>query len=276
MLRARYAQGHPNHSHRTSRLWQHIWNKVVRRNPLARRALRLLARLGWRLLWRLHGGGGLGPVGQHAPVCGVLKLSAGRVAAWLVRAAAPPQHFGSAPNPGGRGLRLGRRPRCRPLSHRRHLWVVDDRLQSSCRVAACASTLLAPLDAACAHDLLHSRPDTARLRALRMATSLRYLPPGPYAKGSAPGGIGVAGGGILVDTPTIAAGLRRRQCASGSIYGSRTACASVAPVQLLLVSAGGSLGLAATFGTATVGWVTLGAGAGGWAAAGGSELHFLQ
>eukprot|EP00964_Phaeocystis_antarctica_P040182 scaffold22976_cov62-Phaeocystis_antarctica.AAC.2 len=30
MPRARYAQGHPNHSHRTSRLWQHISNKTVR------------------------------------------------------------------------------------------------------------------------------------------------------------------------------------------------------------------------------------------------------
>ena len=29
MARARYAQGHPNHSHRTSRLWQHISNKTV-------------------------------------------------------------------------------------------------------------------------------------------------------------------------------------------------------------------------------------------------------
>eukprot|EP00964_Phaeocystis_antarctica_P066733 scaffold40388_cov86-Phaeocystis_antarctica.AAC.1 len=32
MPRARYAQGHPNHSHRTSRLWQHISNKTVRGN----------------------------------------------------------------------------------------------------------------------------------------------------------------------------------------------------------------------------------------------------
>eukprot|EP00964_Phaeocystis_antarctica_P029580 scaffold16680_cov66-Phaeocystis_antarctica.AAC.1 len=37
MPRARYVQGHPNHSHRTSRLWQHISNKTVRGNEIHER-----------------------------------------------------------------------------------------------------------------------------------------------------------------------------------------------------------------------------------------------
>eukprot|EP00964_Phaeocystis_antarctica_P043255 scaffold24805_cov30-Phaeocystis_antarctica.AAC.1 len=38
MPRARYAQGRPDHSHRTSRLWQHISNKTVGCNEHPRRS----------------------------------------------------------------------------------------------------------------------------------------------------------------------------------------------------------------------------------------------
>ena len=67
---------------------------------------------------------------------------------------------------------------------------------TACRVAACASALPAP-KICCTAGL------TRRDFALRMATLLRCLPPGPYAKGSAPGGIGVAGASLAAAAAAV-------------------------------------------------------------------------
>ena len=188
----------------------------ARHSPHARRPLRPLARLGRLLLWRL------GPVRQDDFYCGALV--GGGLAAR--RRAAPRQQPASLLCPADCSLRLGRRPRCRPLSHRRHLWVVDDRLQSRGL----------RLGAACAQDLLHSRLDTARLRVAH-GDIAALLATRAVRKGICTGR-DRRGGGVL-------------GCCGGS-SALQVVCTVPQLGLLRLVSAGRTLGRAATLGTARV------------------------